>query len=124
LVTAKLKFTQANRLQTPADYQAVFNNQPICSRSSYFTVLARPNNRQYGRLGIIVAKRLIKKAVHRNTVKRLIRTEFRVHQRELAGLDIIVLVRRSLKNKAPNTRIFSDCLKQQWKELSSLSPRV
>lgn len=82
-------------------------------------MLARPNNRQYARLGIIVAKRLVKQAVHRNAIRRLIREAFRIHQRELCGLDVVVLLRLALKGETPNVQIFSDCLKQQWKELRS-----
>ena len=83
-------------------------------------MLARPNHRLHGRLGIIVAKRLVKRAAHRNAIRRLIRETFRVHQQELGGLDIVVLLRRALKGETPNARIFSDYLKQQWKELKSL----
>lgn len=50
------------------------------------------NNRlPYSRLGIIVSKKLVKKATRRNRLKRLIREAFRLNKPQLPkGLDIIV----------------------------------
>lgn len=78
-------------------------------------MLARPNERDGARLGVIVAKRIVRRAVHRNAIRRLIRESFRINQCRLKGLDVIVLVRCVLP-KAPNT-FFLDCLVQQWQDL-------
>ena len=120
LITKKHPFSKAQRLQTPVDFQAVFteaNSQanPIRARSSYFTVLARPNDRDYARLGLVVSKRNVRRAVHRNESRRLIRESFRLHQEILAGLDVVVLVKCTLPEK-PNS-FFYECLEKQWKEL-------
>ncbi len=110
----KLTFSKKERLQTPAEFQAVFK-EPIRARTAYFTILARPNERENARLGVIVAKRIIRRSTHRNAIRRLIRESFRINQCHLAGLDIIVLVRCVLPQE-PN-HFFLDCLVKQWQDL-------
>lgn len=117
----KLTFSKANRLQTPADFQAVFS-QPLRARSVYFTALARPQDREDARLGVIVAKRIIRKAVRRNKIRRMIRESFRLNQALLAHLDIVVLVRCVLP-KQP-TVFFYECLQEQWESLAAQSQRL
>ncbi len=78
-------------------------------------MLARPNGRDVGRLGVIVAKRVIRLSVRRNAIRRLIRESFRINQCQLTGLDVIVLVRCVLPGK-PNA-FFLDCLLRQWHDL-------
>lgn len=68
------------------------------------------------RLGLVVAKRVIRQAVHRNRIKRVIRESFRVHQHLLVGLDLVVLVRSELSEQ---NQVYDKCLKQQWKNLIS-----
>ena len=109
-------FTRSHRLITPADFQAVFKD-PIRARSPYFTVLARENEEAKARLGVIVAKRMVKRAVRRNAIRRIIRESFRSNQEVLAGLDIVVLIRCPLA-KQPN-KFYFESLKQQWLELNT-----
>lgn len=45
------------------------------------------------RLGITVAKRHLKRAVDRNTVKRLIREAFRHHAENVSGSDMLISLR-------------------------------
>lgn len=56
-------------------------------------VYALSNRRHLARLGIIVGKRTVPHAVRRNALKRLVREAFRLRQRELAGLDVLVRIR-------------------------------
>jgi len=59
-------------------------------------VQATLNGKQFARLGIIVGKRVARRAVDRNLLKRLVRESFRHRQRELAGFDLLVRPRRAL----------------------------
>jgi ribonuclease P protein component len=120
LIKESLSFDRNKRLRTKSDYQTVFS-RPTSLRSQYFTFLALPNNRSHARLGIMVAKRVMKRAVDRNTARRVVRESFRLHQDLLAGLDIIVLVRCNFSDK-PNRALY-DCLKAQWKDLVQRSRR-
>ncbi|MBP6103674.1 MAG: ribonuclease P protein component [Gammaproteobacteria bacterium] len=113
MLTPNLDFARHKRLLTKADYSAVFAN-PISLKSSYFTMLARPHSAG-ARLGVIVAKRIMKHAVDRNRVRRLIRESFRHHQQALSGLDIVVLVRCNCADKPSG--VLLSCLRKQWQDL-------
>ncbi len=53
-------------------------------------VMVRPNLVGYPRLGMIIAKRLLARAVDRNRVKRCIRESFRQVLPELPACDFVV----------------------------------
>lgn len=92
---------------------------PIRSSSRCLTVLARPNGTELARVGIIVAKRYVKKAVLRHRIKRLIRESFRHHKNQLSGLDVVVLLRVVFK-KPEQTQSLKTMLEKNWQELVSI----
>jgi ribonuclease P protein component len=53
-------------------------------------VMARPNQMGYPRLGMVVAKRLLARAVDRNRVKRCVRESFRQVLPDLPACDFVV----------------------------------
>ena len=53
-------------------------------------VMVRPNAAGFPRLGMIVAKRLLGRAVDRNRVKRCVRESFRLALPELPACDFVV----------------------------------
>ena len=60
-------------------------------------VMVRPNQVGHPRLGMIVAKRLLARAVDRNRVKRCVRESFRQVMAELPACDFVVrLIARPL----------------------------
>jgi len=61
----------------------------------WFIVCTAPNGLAYDRLGLIVAKRLVKTAVARNALKRMIREAFRQcgGSGGNAGRDVVVQLR-------------------------------
>ncbi len=58
-------------------------------RGASLDVLAGPNGLNIPRLGMIVPKKVIRTAVGRNRIKRLLREWFRLNQADIAGLDVI-----------------------------------
>lgn len=114
-IIKKFSFRSNVRLKTPAEYRAVFQD-PIRSRSSFFTILATPNNKEVPRLGLVISKRYAKTAVIRNRIKRLIRENFRHHKALLTGLDIAVLMRCSVSQKITANEV-NLRLDKQWKEI-------
>lgn len=60
------------------------------ARTDYVMVMARPNPVGHPRLGMIVPKRLLARAVDRNRVKRCVRESFRLVLPELPACDFVV----------------------------------
>lgn len=60
------------------------------ARTDYVMVMVRPNQVGHARLGMIVAKRLLARAVDRNRVKRCVRESFRQVLPELPACDFVV----------------------------------
>lgn len=81
-----------NRLSSEEDFKFVFA-KPSKISARFLLVLYRKNTISVPRLGIIVKKQYLKRAVDRNTFRRLVRESFRMHKDLLKGLDIVVLLR-------------------------------
>ncbi len=82
-------FPRTMRLLKADDYSSVFVLRS--SRSNrYFQVWSRPNGLDHGRVGVVAAKKIDKRAVGRNRAKRLVRELFRSHRVRFAGFDLVV----------------------------------
>ncbi len=110
-----LNFPKSLRLLEATDFQQVFDDAPFRASHQHFLILARTNQRNIGRLGLVIAKKHLRLAVERNRFKRLIRESFRTSQRDFAGLDVIVLSRKGLENLG--NAEFSQQLDQQWQRI-------
>ncbi len=86
-------FPSSLRLRKPSEYKKVFAN-PTKSTDKYFTLLAIESEFEHSRLGLVIAKKTIRRAVDRNALKRVIRESFRIQQRQLGTMDIVVLARK------------------------------
>lgn len=77
------------RLTCKAEFDRVFaDNQR--ARTDFLLVMARPNTAGYARLGMVVPKRLLARAVDRNRVKRCVRESFRAVRGTLPACDFVV----------------------------------
>ena len=77
------------RLVEKADFDRVFaDNQR--ARTDYVMVMARPNRAGHPRLGMVIAKRVLARAVDRNRVKRCVRESFRQAWPQLPACDFVV----------------------------------
>jgi ribonuclease P protein component len=65
-------------------------------KRSGFNVLLKPNALGVPRLGLIVPKRVLPRAVDRNRVKRMVREWFRNNQARLGNCDILVRVTKKV----------------------------
>lgn len=110
-------FPPSLRLRQAAEFKRVFEHpRPHKSVDRCFTVLAVPNNLEHARLGLVVARKRIRRAVARNRVKRLSRESFR--QASLPALDIVVLPRDQAA-VADNPQLFRS-LAGHWQRLARL----
>lgn len=91
-MTKRHSFPRTSRLTNKHEYSFVFADASAFHCKA-FTVLVRPGQADNARLGQVVAKKVSKKAVDRNRIKRIIRDSFRRHQHELDNHDIVVLAK-------------------------------
>lgn len=108
-------FPKSLRLLNSGDFQSVFDQAPFRANHQQFLILARSNERNYPRLGLVIAKKHVRLAVERNRIKRQIRESFRHRQALLAGLDVIVLARKGMDDLS--NQQLSEQLEQQWQRL-------
>ena len=92
----KFNFPRCVRLLNKQDFSFVFSKAERLS-SKYITLLYRPNERKTPRMGLVVAKKSLAKAVQRNTFKRITRDSFRRSQHTLPNIDIVILSKKGLK---------------------------
>lgn len=115
------EFPRRSRLLSAGDYRLVFSGAQIKVSDKHLLILARPNQLPYPRVGLVIAKKNIKLAVHRNRVKRVIRESFRLTGPELPSLDIVVLARKGLGELDNPT--LHQLLRGSWKRLTKYSRR-
>ena len=111
----EFSFTKSSRLLSSQDFQRVFAQADLKASHQHLLILARYNQLDYPRLGLVIAKKNIAKAVQRNRVKRHIRETFRLKQHKLPGIDAIVLARRQL-DTLDDTEL-NNLLHRQWERL-------
>ncbi len=54
----------------------------------------KPNSLGTPRIGIIVAKKIVRRSVERNYIRRVLRELFRQEQHSLSGLDLVARVQK------------------------------
>lgn len=114
-------FSKKLRLLGAADYQPVFKNARYKVSCQYILILAVVSNVSRPRLGLVIAKKNIAKAVERNRVKRIFRESFRHNQRLLLALDIVILARSGL-GSLDNEQVHKN-IERLWQELINKTRR-
>jgi len=109
------RFLKSNRLLTKQDYQDVFKKgKRIYSRT--FCLFYRENLDDVARLGVVVGKKKIAKAVNRNVVKRQVREFFRLRKSDISNIDVVVLVTRKMTKGQPSHQLRQE-LNALWLKL-------
>ena len=100
------RFSIASRLRKAADYATVFSSRRVL-HGRYFALHFNPvdadsalggvGGRRGPRLGLVVAKRLARRAVLRNLIKRLARESFRLAQWQLPPMDLVLRLEKTVK---------------------------
>jgi ribonuclease P protein component len=91
-IPGRLTLPAQLRLRRKSDFDAAYARGRRLG-DGFFTVIANANDLGVARLGLAVALRAAGGAVARNRIRRLIRESFRLHQHQLAALDLIVSAR-------------------------------
>jgi ribonuclease P protein component len=108
-------FDKSCRLLEKADYGHVFTSG-LRNHGKFFLVVFCENKLGTARLGIAVSRKVSKKAVVRNRIKRQIRESFRLNKNLLRGMDCVVIA----KNAAATTEqaALRSSLDAHWRKIS------
>ena len=113
-------YSREKRLLTPRQFKAVFDSPSGKAPGKNVLLLARDNDLDHPRLGLVIGKKSVKLSVERNRLKRQIRESFRLNQDNLVGWDIVVVARKGLGDleNAEVARQFG----KLWKRLARSKP--
>ncbi|WP_299234244.1 ribonuclease P protein component [uncultured Halomonas sp.] len=109
-------FPRRLRLLTAGDYRQVFDNAAFKVHGKGLMALASPNDLGHPRIGLVISKKSMRRAVDRNRVKRLVRESIRFQQHRLPAVDIVILSRRGvgeLDNETLHRQLFG-----MWRRLT------
>lgn len=109
-------FVRQQRLLTSSEFKGVFDRAEYRVSHKHFLLLARLNTRELSRLGMVVGKKNLSRAVDRNRIKRVARDTFRQSTVVGQGLDVIFLVRRGIGELSSKQQ--TPTLQEAWQELS------
>ena len=112
-------FARASRVLRPRDFTRLRNSgRRIGSR--HFSAQVVANETEGARLGLAISKRVSKRAVRRNRIKRVARDSFRYSRERLPAFDILLIARSSadLENNASLRAELSGL----WKRITALNP--
>lgn len=107
--------TQAKRLKTPADFKRVYSSKQWGGSKHFtFNVLANDGSK-VNYLGVTVSKKVSKRAVDRNHLKRVMREFYRLRQSELHGANLVLTAKPSSRNASAEERLQS--LEELWSKV-------
>jgi ribonuclease P protein component len=107
------------RLRRKSDFDAAYARGRRLS-DGFFTVIATANEIGAPRLGLAVAVRAAGGAVARNRLRRIIRESFRLNQRALPALDLVVSARP--KAREVPARTLHESLAALWRRIADTTP--
>ena len=113
----EFEFSRQQRLLTAEDYRRVFAKAGFKVSDQHLLILARPAQTPHSRLGLVIAKKHVKRAVDRNRIKRILRESFRTLEQPLEPpVDIVILARKGLgeMEKSALHKLFA----KQWRRLA------
>ncbi len=110
------RFPRETRLLNGAQFRRVFE-QAERFADRFFPVLGRPNALHTTRLGLASSKKVDKRAVGRNRIKRLVRESFRQHRHQLSAVDLVVMARPAA-TQADNGTLLK-ALERHWRKFGA-----
>ena len=116
----KFTFPREDRILSSGEYDKVFKK---CIRVSVkgLVVLGQKNNNEgHARLGLIVPKKILKRAVWRNRVKRVARETFRLNKASMPSVDLVLIAKTGID--AMNNAELRHNLMRLWDQISRRLP--
>ena len=119
---ALYSFSTDRRVRCAADYKSVFDGALFKVHQPHFLFLAKLTEQPNSRLGIVVAKKKVRRAHERNRIKRLARESFRLNQPKF-GLDIDVVVMPKVGIETITNAELYQQLDFAWQKLQRLAKK-
>lgn len=119
---ALYSFSTDRRVRCAADYKSVFDGALFKVHQRHFLFLAKFTEQPNSRLGIVVAKKKVRRAHERNRIKRLARESFRLNQPKF-GLDIDVVVMPKVGIETITNAELYQQLDFAWQKLQRLAKK-
>jgi ribonuclease P protein component len=107
------------RLRRPGDFAALRTSSGRAG-GRCFHMRYRDNDLGHARLGLAISKRVSKRAVERNRIKRLLRESFRRVRHQLPAVDLMVMAREQAAG-VPGTQLLIE-IDGLWKKLLASRP--
>ena len=89
---ATFRFPRQAKIVKTDDFSSVFNLRRRIANKHL--VMRYRTNGNKARLGLIIAKKTAKLAVHRNYMRRVLRELFRLNQHNLPAVDLVIQVQK------------------------------
>ena len=105
---------RAARLLRPGDFAALRTSSGRAG-GRCFHMRYRDSELGRARLGLAISKRVSKRAVERNRIKRLVRESFRRVRQQLPSVDLMVMAREQAAG-VPGAELLRE-LEDMWKKL-------
>lgn len=105
-----------SRIRRAGDFAAMRNASGRLG-GRCFSVRYRDNELGQARLGLAISKRVSKRAVERNRIKRLVRESFRRIRAQLPAVDLLVIAREQASG-LPGPELLAE-IDYLWKKLLS-----
>ena len=93
-----LRFTKQTKLIKTDEFSSVFNFRKRIT-AKFLAVHYQPNTLAFARLGLVVGKKIAKRAVHRNYMRRVLREFFRTQQHTISAMDLVVRVQKKFEKQ-------------------------
>lgn len=111
------RFGRQRRLLAREQFDVVLRRPHVRMASGPFRLVARRNRAGFARLGLVVAKRVIRHSADRNRVKRCIRETFRTAMNDLPAVDVVIRLATPMADIRQNPP--HEPLNSLWQRLSA-----
>lgn len=109
-------FPPEKRLLSSVEFNRVFKQANHRFRDGFLQVSATSGMHPWSRLGLVIPKKMLKKAVHRNRLKRLVRDEFR-RWSSAHSSDVIISLRGKLDPEMLYSRDLNNTIRALFQRL-------
>jgi ribonuclease P protein component len=115
---APASFPRAARLLKPRDFARLRTRSQRVGAHCFSAEVAAGESGM-ARLGLAVSKRVSKKAVVRNRIKRVARDSFRQMRMQLPAMDVLIIARSGAEH-ADNAQLRAE-LERLWRRIATLN---